>query len=105
MTRLLVENGPPLYAIKKIIRSVRLAVKDIADDNEKWLETEMYSSWLQGYQPVLTAVKVRPFFPQDGTALVVVSTTIECPQRYSERFSSARSRAWLDMLYHPISLD
>jgi len=64
MTILLVENGPPVYAIKKIIRSVRLAVKDLADDDEKWLETEMYSSWLQGYQPVLAAVKVRLSFLQ-----------------------------------------
>ncbi|KAK2464575.1 hypothetical protein APHAL10511_003433 [Amanita phalloides] len=51
------EDGPPLYAIKKIIRSVRSAVKELTDDDGKWLETEMYSSWLQGFQPVLIAIR------------------------------------------------
>ena len=58
MNSLITEDGPPLYAIKKVIRNVRLAVKELTDDNAKCLETEMYSSWLQGYQPVLVAVKV-----------------------------------------------
>ncbi|PFH53344.1 hypothetical protein AMATHDRAFT_137874, partial [Amanita thiersii Skay4041] len=51
------EHGPPLYAIKKIIRSVRLAVRELVDDSEKLLETELYLLWLEGYQPVLTAVE------------------------------------------------
>ncbi|KAF8628809.1 hypothetical protein AX15_003704 [Amanita polypyramis BW_CC] len=51
------EDGPPMYAIKKIIRNVRSAVKELSDDSEKLLETELYSSWLKGYQPVLIAVK------------------------------------------------
>ncbi|KAF8630840.1 hypothetical protein AX17_005199 [Amanita inopinata Kibby_2008] len=51
------EDGPPLYAIKKIIRSVKLAVKEVVDDSEKLLETELYSSWLKGFQPVLNAIQ------------------------------------------------